>query len=468
MAAVLALGLLAAIPATARAQAPSYGGGSLAYTTTPRTFKPSVGIVLQPRGQRVALRFDTLLLCGRTTQEAVGRKLVALAGSSLAAEGASVVRGGRLRFEYSWSLRATVSAQTVTGSLRVVGRRRIGRGRWIACRRRPERGFQARLATPPVGPAATPRPSSSYYGLSDIAIADGLRAAVVLRTTRDGAKVAARWNAVARCRRGPRERLANFTPATRVRPDGGFARSERFSVRYADALVRYRVRFAGHFQADGAQGELRMRARVFDRRGRRLRTRCDTGRRRWRALAADPAAPAPAPAPPAPTTHRPRPAAPAGRGGPGGADGPPHPAAGAWSLHMVSEPGDYIGQGGTYDFGPPADRIDAAGTPQYLSFSVLPGGSAPDWAAGFFAPQGQTLRAGSTYDDTAVYDPGPSDAGMAMSGESRGCNTGVGSFTIDALAYDPNGALRTARVRWTFRCDPGDPAVRGTWEFHAA
>jgi hypothetical protein len=458
-AAALALGLLVAIPAAARAQAPSYGGGSLPYTKTPRTFNPSVGIVLQPRGQRLAFRFDTFLLCGRSAHEAVGRRLVALAGASLSAHGASVVRSGRVRLEYGWSLQGTVAGQTVTGSLRIAGRRRIGRGRWIRCRRRPERGFQARLATPPAGSPARPRPASSYYGLSDIQIVDGLRAPVVLRTTRDGARVAARWNAIARCRRGAAERLGNFTPATRVRPDGSFARSERFSVRYADALVRYRVRFAGRFQADGAQGKLRMRARVFERRGRRLRTRCDTGRRRWRALAADTAAlpPGGTPSPP-----------PAGGPGSNPGDGPPHPAAGAWSLHLVSEPGDYIGQGGTYDFGPPADRIDASGTPHYLSFSVLPGGTGHDWAAGFYAPPGQTLRAGATYNDTAVYDPAPSDAGMAMNGESRGCNTGVGSFTIDTLVFDPNGALRTAQVRWTFRCNPGDPAIRGTWDFHAA
>ena len=459
-AAVLALGLLMAIPAAVRAQAPSYGGGSLPYTTTPRTFNPSLGIVLQPRGQRVALRFDTLLLCGRTTEEAVGRRLVALAGSSFAATGASVVRRGRVRLEYGWSLRGTLAGRTVTGGLRIVGRRRIGRGRWVRCRRRPERGFEARLATRPGGAAARPRPASSYYGLSNVVIVDGLRAPVVLRATRDGAKVAARWNVIARCRRGASERLANFTPATRVRPDGSFERRERFSVRYADALVRYRVRFAGRFQADGAQGELRMRAQVFDRGGRRLRTRCDTRRRRWYALAAETAA--------VPPTSGTTPPPATGGPGPTSGDGPLHPVPGPWSLHLVSEPGDYIGQGGTYDFGPPADRIDASGTLGYLSFSVLPGGTAPDWAAGFFAPQGQNLRAGATYNDTAVYDPGPSDAGMAMSGESRGCNTGVGSFTIDALAFDPNGALRTAKVRWTFRCDPGDPAIRGSWEFQAA
>jgi hypothetical protein len=45
---------------------------------------------------------------------------------------------------------------------------------------------------------------------------------------------------------------------------------------------------------------------------------------------------------------------------------------------------------------------------------------------------------------------------------------GVRDLRIDAIAFDPNGALRTANVRWTFRSDPGDPAVRGGWEFHAA
>ena len=113
---MLTLGLLVAIPAAARAQAPSYGGGSLPYTTTPRTFNPSVGIVLQPRGLRIALRFDTFVLCGRTAHEAVGRRLVALAGTSFAATGASVVRSGRVRLEYGWSLQGKVAGQTVTGT----------------------------------------------------------------------------------------------------------------------------------------------------------------------------------------------------------------------------------------------------------------------------------------------------------------------------------------------------------------
>ena len=80
-------GLLACVPGVAHAQSPAYGGGLLPYTVVPRGFNPSVGIALQPRGDRVALRFDTTLLCGGRTFEAVGRALAAFDGSASALAG---------------------------------------------------------------------------------------------------------------------------------------------------------------------------------------------------------------------------------------------------------------------------------------------------------------------------------------------------------------------------------------------
>ena len=73
----------------------------------------------------------------------------------------------------------------------------------------------------------------------------------------------------------------NFTPSMAIGAKGGFSRAERFAVRYTNALVRYRVRFAGRLSGEGATGTLRMRARVFTRSGGRLLTRCDTRTRRW-------------------------------------------------------------------------------------------------------------------------------------------------------------------------------------------
>jgi hypothetical protein len=231
-------------------------------------------------------------------------------------------------------------------------------------------------------------------------------------------------------------------------------------VRFSDAVVRYRVRFGGRFVGDGVAGRLRMRARVFDRRGR-LETRCDTGVRRWRARVAVAGAPGGGgPPPPVPGGSPPPPPPPPAP------DPPPRVSDGAWTLHMDSEPGDYIGQGQTYDFAPPGDSISAAGSPEFLDFSVREGGSGSDYSSGFFAPENQTLRAGVTYTDNAEYEATPSDAGMAMYAESRGCNTGVGSFTVDEIAFYPDRTLRAAHVRWTFRCHTGAAAIRGDWTFH--
>jgi hypothetical protein len=443
-------------PGVAGAQSPSYGGGLLPYTVVPRGFNPSVGIALQPRGDRVALRFDTTLLCGGRTFEAVGRKLAAFDGSAIGARGASRVRGLGLR--YAWTLSGVLSGRTVSGELRIAGTQRRD-GRRFRCTRHPSRRFQARIGSPPAGAPAPARHAAVYDGMSELSIG-GLPGPVVLRTSRDGRKVAARWNAIARCGRGPRERLVNFTPLTRIGAAGGFLRKERFKVRYTDAVVTYRVRFGGRFTTDGAGGRLRMRATVRDRH-RRLVTRCDTGTRAWHALAEEPAAPAPrSGGPPAAGPGSPVPSPPASP------DPPPRVSGGTWSLHMESEPGDYIGQGRTYDFSSPGDRISAGGSPDHLDFAVYASGSGSEYSAGFFAPQGQTLRAGVTYTDNAEYSATPSDAGMAMGAESRGCNTGIGSFTVEEIAFAADRTLQAAVVSWTFRCNTGAAAIRGSWSFH--
>jgi hypothetical protein len=111
-----------------------------------------------------------------------------------------------------------------------------------------------------------------------------LPAPVLLRVAPNSKKVFARWTVRARCGHGPTDRFANLTPPTTVSAGGAFHRTERFSQRFTDALVRYRARSAGQFTSDGARGTLRVRARVYDRTGRHLQTRCDTRTRASHAL----------------------------------------------------------------------------------------------------------------------------------------------------------------------------------------
>jgi hypothetical protein len=430
---------------------PSYGGGLLPGAAAPRHYNPTVGIALEQRGARLALRFDTTLLCGRDVYQVSGRRVVPMSGGHASAHASAALRLGRGRLSFGWRLSVEVGSRDARGLLTIRGNRR-SRGRAESCTHRPKRRFRALIGAAPAGPAAQPAPGRAYFGLNDLRIADGLRGPVLLRVGRDGKKTAARWTATAPCTRGPRELLVNFTPATRVAPDGSFRRRERFSQRFTDALVRYSVFFGGGFTSDGAAGTLRLRARVYDRRGSRLITHCDSGVRRWTALRADLVASRPPGGPvaglPAPGTPTP----------------PQWINAASWSLNMTSDPGDYIGQGQTWSYttGDGQNR-GSAQQPTTLQFEVFPSAGG-DWGGGFWPPRGQNFAVGTTYTAVKGSADGPA---LNIGGMGRGCGTTSGTFTVEALDVDPGGALRTAKVSFEQHCEGLAPALRGTWEFHA-
>ena len=446
---LVTLAVLLALGLASDASAQTFGGGRLQTAALPKRYEPTVGISLQPRGSQIAVRFDTTLRCGKEVFEATGRKVVAFDGTSFSAAAASVKRVARGRLAFEWTLSGTVAGNAAGGTLRIAGVRRTS-GRKRVCAAKPTRAFEARLATPPAGAAAQPRARGLYLGTSSYEVVDRLQAPVVIRASQDARKVTARWTIAAKCRRGPRELFVNLTPPTRVRADGSFGRSERFAVRYVDALVRYRTRFAGRFAGEGASGTLRLRARVFNRSGKKLRTRCDSGTRTWNVALGGAGAPAPAPTP-TPTT-------PTGE--------PRQPVPGAWSLRMTSDAGDYIGQGQSWTHGPTTDTLRAWGSPSLVRLYLT---NAEGWWDGnFAAPPGQTLKAGTTYENAHRYPFNDNSPGLDVGGYGRGCNESTSRFTVNHLAFDPDGTLRTFQVTFEQHCEHAQPALRGTWTFNAA
>ena len=248
----------------------------------------------------------------------------------------------------------------------------------------------------------------------------------------------------------------NFTPSMRIGAKGGFSRAERFAVRYTDALVRYRVRFAGRVSGEGAAGTLRLRARIFNRSGSRLLTRCDSRTREWTAGLLRTITPAPGGAAPAPGTPSPAPT--------------PEPARtipGAWSLNMTSDSGDYIGAGRTWSHGPPNDSLGVGANRQLITFTMntdaeFQGGW---WTTDFAAPPGQDLTAGTTY-QAKRYPFNDGAAGFNHSGNGRGCNELTATFTVREIAFQANGVLRRFRADFEQHCEGGTPALRGTWDFN--
>jgi hypothetical protein len=138
IAALVVLGaMLGAAPAGA--QSPSFGGGWLPRAVGPTgSFTPTVGIVLQPRGGQIAIRFDTVLRCGRDTYTPVGRAVVPFDGHGFTARKLHwyfpIGRGHGNRVSYSWRLAGTVDGALASGSLRFTATRHTG-ARRVRCRK---------------------------------------------------------------------------------------------------------------------------------------------------------------------------------------------------------------------------------------------------------------------------------------------------------------------------------------------
>jgi hypothetical protein len=136
---------------------------------------------------------------------------------------------------------------------------------------------------------------------------------------------------------------------------------------------------------------------------------------------------------------------------------------GSTRVHMVSDPGDYIGQGQTWDYTAGSASIAAGGNRSGVSFG-LDGANGDWWYADFVPGQGDILVPGETHRATR-YPFNGSGPGMSVDGEGRGCNTLTGTFTVTDLRLEPDGRLRAVGVDFEQHCEGAGPALRGSWEF---
>jgi hypothetical protein len=277
----------------------------------------------------------------------------------------------------------------------------------------------------------------------------GLQAPVMLRVNGDGKRIGARWSASAACGDGKPLRFVNYTPPAAIGADGSFSRPERYTVRFADARLRYRIGFSGRISGESATGTLRARVRVFSRDGRRLLTRCDTGARSWSAAMLRPIAPAAPALTPVPTT------------GPGPGQGAATTEPPTWSLKMTSDPGDFIGQGQSWSFGPPDDfSVTADRTAVTFKIGRVEG----NWSGGFWARE--PMRA-TTY-SASSSEGASTPAQMSISGNGHACNYSHSTFTVEDIRFDARDVLQRFRVTFEYHCDHHEPALRGTLDFGAA
>jgi hypothetical protein len=138
------------------------------------------------------------------------------------------------------------------------------------------------------------------------------------------------------------------------------------------------------------------------------------------------------------------------------------------SLSFSGDEGDYISGGRSYAYSTEAkDRltVNASEDGNHIAVSVSAFNS-DWWTLDLAAPSGTSLAAG-TYDGATRYPfQGANAPGLDLGGNGRGCNTLIGTFTVQNLVFGPRGYVQTLDATFEQHCEGGTAAARG--EVHIA
>jgi hypothetical protein len=125
-------------------------------------------------------------------------------------------------------------------------------------------------------------------------------------------------------------------------------------------------------------------------------------------------------------------------------------------VYLVSDAGDYIGQGKTQLFSSANSTI----VPQ-LNLTAGFGLSVGGFYGTFAGMQTLTQLKPGYYGDLQRYPfHNPAIGGLSFSGNGRGCNTLTGWFVVDNVTYEL-GAVKSIDLRFEQHCEGGGPALRG-------
>jgi hypothetical protein len=153
-------------------------------------------------------------------------------------------------------------------------------------------------------------------------------------------------------------------------------------------------------------------------------------------------------------------------------------------LTLQSQPGDFIGQGGTFDItytpinsafffvqagqniGPPP------GVPTVVSFvlGTVTSGSDNTFTALSFGTNELGIPIQPGFYPNAEREPfaSPGHPGLDVSFQNRGCNTLTGSFTVNHVSFSNPTTIQTFDATFQQHCEGAEPALFGSFTFDAA
>lgn len=133
-------------------------------------------------------------------------------------------------------------------------------------------------------------------------------------------------------------------------------------------------------------------------------------------------------------------------------------------VALRSESGDVIGNGQSYDYDGTNAVIDVAVDGVVVSVDVT---GDQKWRASFALPDSLAQLTPGTYSNLSRYPfSDPAAGGLDWRGESRACNTIVGTITIDSVTYVA-GSLATLDLRFRQQCDGAAASLHGQIHWNA-
>ena len=139
------------------------------------------------------------------------------------------------------------------------------------------------------------------------------------------------------------------------------------------------------------------------------------------------------------------------------------------TIDLVSEPGDYIGQGQSYSYNDDnADITYSANYDNGISVRIrnLPDDPWLTWSLDFAAPGNAQIQPGQYTGAERFPFQDNANPGLSFSGQGRGCNTLSGSFDIYEVEYDGDGVVTALSASFEQHCEGGTPALRGDIVFN--
>ncbi|MBA2812371.1 hypothetical protein E0500_034885 [Streptomyces sp. KM273126] len=133
------------------------------------------------------------------------------------------------------------------------------------------------------------------------------------------------------------------------------------------------------------------------------------------------------------------------------------------SFSFSGDEGDYISGGRSYAYATASDdrlNITADSDNNVVSLSV-DGAGGDWWYLDLAAPSGQALAPGTYTGATRHPFNEPTEPGLSLDGNGRGCNTLTGEFTISAVEFGPQGYVKKLDATFEQHCEGGTSAARG-------